>query len=321
MDGFTLVELLVVITIIGILIALLLPAVQSAREAARRLQCGNNLKQIGLAILNFEQAQRELPMGVMGWQPPGALGWREFSPQVQILPYIEQSQLLEHDVDLMHRPYDTAENLWMIAQTIVIYCCPSDNAKGRAVYNRRYARSNYVACFGSDVWAPGCDAEGYDFGSVISGACTDADLLTDGAFCIENPRIIADIRDGTSNTAVASEVLAGQKDTYDGSNWGSDFRGLWSLGDPGMAVYMHRNTPNSSAGDLIDPRECSDSPGMPCDPSCTTNRVVQHAAARSFHPGGVQVVFADGHVAFYSDTVDATVWKWLAAIADGQTVQ
>ncbi len=320
-SGFTPVGLLVGSAIIGILVALLLPAVQAAREAGRRTQCVNNLKQFGLAIHNFESAKGELPMGAMGWKPSGTQGWKSVPPQLQVLPYIELGMVLEYGYDTRERVYDTAENRWVTRQSIPVYACPSDNALGRCLAYKDslphvcFGRGNYVVCFGSDVWAPVCAAKGKTFKDVQEGRCTGPDLETNGPFQIEGPRYLRDITDGTGHTALASEVLSGQHDEY-GKR--PDYRGLWALGYGGMGSYMHLNTPNTSVGDGMD-RICVPGPRMPCD-NTIEDAVLEHAAARSNHPNGVNVLFGDQHITFYSDEVDLLLWQSLATVAGGEII-
>ncbi len=321
-SGFTLVELLVVIAIIGILVALLLPAIQAAREAGRRTQCMNNLKQFGLAIHNFESAKGELPMGAMGWKPSGTKAWKSVPPQLQVLPYIELGTVLEQDYDIRERLYDTAANRWVLRQSIPVYACPSDNALGRCLVfdfhlpHVCFGRGNYAVCFGSDVWAPVCAAKGKNFRDVQHRSCTGPDLETNGPFQIEGPRYLREFTDGTGYTALASEVLSGQHDEY-GKR--PDYRGLWALGYGGMGSYMHLNTPNTSVGDRMNFWECVPGPRMPCD-NTIQNRVLEHAAARSNHPDGVNVLFGDQHITFYSSEVDLLLWQSLATVAGGEII-
>lgn len=170
---------------------------------------------------------------------------------------------------------------------------------------------------GSDTMAP--DTNGT--ASILSSADrTGINLNTDGAFRIGQPRGLAEIRDGTSNTVLLSEVLAGQDDLRGSDNtW--DVRGMWAWHSMGSSLYTHRNTPNSSVGDALYAlnTNCIASSAMPCDNTQGGAIDQHHAAARSRHPGGVGVAFADGHVSFVSDTIDLTTWKAISTIA-GQEV-
>ena len=120
-----------------------------------------------------------------------------------------------------------------------------------------------------------------------------------------------------SNTVMVSELLAGQDDK-ENSNGLNEFRGMWMHIWMGMGCYTHFLTPNSSAGDGIASHRCMDLPNMPCNPQAKSGGG-EYAAARSHHPGGVLVVFADGHVLFYGDTVDYSVWQAIATF-DGSEV-
>ena len=316
-SGFTLVELLVVITIIGILIALLLPAVQAAREAARRMQCTNNLKQLGLAILNFESSYGELPIGWIG-EPDVNGSPKEYMPLVQILPFIEQSTL----DDMFEYDYRFLNNVNRVPtrQQIPAYQCPSDNSAGRewhhVPYDHYFSRSNYAVCFGSDTMVRD------SLGTIMCVAQRDpgADLDNDGAFRPNKARKIADFIDGTSNTVLASELCAGRADEAVGGT-PYDCRGMWPWPNMGASTYTHRTTPNTSTADNMYPGECVDDPehNLPCG-SSGHSQDLHYAAARSRHPGGVNALFGDGHVSFFSDTIDAAIWRWLAAMDDGNSI-
>ena len=315
--GFTLVELLVVIAIIGILIALLLPAVQAAREAARRTQCTNNLKQIGLAILNFENQYRALPAGATHKDHGRAA---EFSMFLLIQPFLEQGNVHDrYNFYVNSRIYSNQE---VTRAQIPGYLCPSDDAKGRAwvisFNGDRTARSNYVACFGTAMQLPNPD----DFSRLWTTIDLDGeDADTDGYFRIQGKRTgrrLAEITDGTSHTIMATALLAGRVDVEDGSptiSWSPiDLRGLWVMTWMGMSMYSHFLTPNSSAGDAIE--HCLPDIDMPCNLQARADQLMTgDAAARSQHPSGVVAVSGDGHVRFYSDIINLSVWRVLATYA------
>lgn len=317
--GFTLVELLVVIAIIGILIALLLPAVQAAREASRRSQCMSNQKQVVLAMHNFESAKKHFPAGYI-FHPrlpadgitlgPGPPGTTAFS---RLLEYIEQGNV-EHLYDHNYRNNSTVNKL-AVEQQIPVYQCPSDGSQGRWAYrsdkDKRWGRSNYVVCMGSDTMMLG----GGNWPSEYTHLSE-----TDGAFRIDGVRKVANFTDGTSKTAMVSELLSGIHDLLKSGGW--DMRGVWAYHPMGSASYTHLHTPNSSAPDKLYMGTFVHSPeaGLPAD-NGFNNFKTHHAAARSRHPGGVQVGFGDGHVSFYSDAVDWELWQALSTLANGETIQ
>lgn len=324
--GFTLVELLVVIAIIGILIALLLPAVQAAREAARRIQCSNHLKQIGLAMHNYESHNTALPIGLLVSPfvpnpPPG--GVPGHTALAVLLPFLEQANvtaIYHTEVRNVH-----PDNRPATGYQLAVYRCPSDSSSGRiavtAIFDTEFSRSNYVVCFGSNTMLHDCNG----MNLMASPIRTGIDLETDGAFRLDGSRRWADFRDGTSQTVLASEVLAGQDDYKDksGADMAWDARGLWAFHMMGASSYTHRNLPNTAVGDCLmagGTLNCVDGPEMPCDNSCGTKWDTFHAAARSRHPGGVNTVFADGHVAFIHETIRLDTWQCLGAINDRQVL-
>lgn len=205
MHGFTLVELLVVIAIIGVLVALLLPAVQAAREAARRTQCKNNLRQIGLAMANFASEQEELPVGCVGCKLTSCNG---LPPQrlltswcVDLLPFLERHALADaYDSDLP--AYQTPENL-AAAQILPELLCPSE--------------PNEILRENSNAWNPWRDCGYTDYGGVygVEGAGREADMCDAqtllpgslGVMLYDQPTSLSAITDGTSHTVAVAEIL------------------------------------------------------------------------------------------------------------------
>ena len=321
--GFTLVELLVVVAIIGILVALLLPAVQAAREAARRIQCANNLKQLGIALANFETTKGEYPIGNWGWEGNHWLGHTGFQ---QLFPFIEQSAMHEEvDYDLFF-----GGGAWgqTADKQVPVYQCPSDNTAGRAMFffwhDARYgtdvyfSRSNYAMCFGSKTLSPDL---AHSFQNQVCRTPGRCNHNTDGAFREGEGRKVRDFTDGTSNTVMISELIAGRCDEFSKCHE-IDLRGLWAEPFMGPSAYTHRLTPNSSAPDDFGwcPDGYGDHPFMPC--IRPTGPHVGHwfVAARSFHTGGVNVVYADGHVSFHSDSIDLFLWQALSTFNSGDPV-
>jgi len=305
LHGFTLVELLVVIAIIGVLVALLLPAVQAARESARRAQCENNLKQVGLAMQNYYSAKGTFPPGCLanGFAPNPKFG-NTLGPShtafILLLPYLEGTtveDIYDYDARANDPPNERA-----VGTSIHTYLCPSDDAQDRRWLF--FARSNYAVNYGS--------------GNTVG---SETEIDTDGPFREGVGRKIKQISDGTSNTALVSELLSGRED-YESSKKSGDIRGLWAQLDMGSCAYTHKYTPNSSVGDLLygGIRYCRPDIDLPCALG-SGGWSEQYASARSHHVGGVNVVFADGHVAFVVDTIDATTWRFLGSMNDGKEIQ
>jgi len=325
LKGFTLVEVMTVVAIIAMLVAMLLPAVQSARESARRVQCGNNLKQLGLAMLLFEQQHSTLPAGFVD-VPPGWTGaWHGHTAFAQILPFHEQINV--------HRAYrfDNRNlhpgNAEATAMQISAYQCPSDDSRGRqarhSVNHIGWSRSNYVFSMGSNTMCR--NSLGQSVAHTHPGARAGWDISTDGAFQIATGRRLASFRDGTSTTTMASEVISGKIDLWgaNANHW--DTRGLWAWHSVGSAGYTHRNPPNSNIGDAMwsNPNhdiQCFAGPGMPCDNTHGVAMDQHHAAARSRHPSGAMVVYCDGHIAFHSDAVDVATWRALSTVSGRETI-
>ena len=326
-NGFTLIELLVVIAIVGILLAVLLPAVQAAREAARRMQCSNNLKQLGLAMHNYEQQFRQLPYGSIMWptvaanEPDnGGKSMPGHTAFAQILDFLEEAnvqQKYNFKVRNLH-----PSNLEILATQIGVYQCPSDSASGRAVYaDGGLSRSNYVVCFGSNTTCN--NSNNTSLSSIPSlSAYKLLDLNTDGAFRMDGARRWKHFQDGLSHTVLFSELITG-KEQFHADTGIHDLRGVWAHPTIGSSHYTHLKTPNSVDGDRLlqgSTRCIPVLPEQPCDFSHPNKWDEHYAVARSRHAGGVQVAFADGHVEFKSDDVDPGLWKAMATLAGDEII-
>jgi prepilin-type N-terminal cleavage/methylation domain-containing protein/prepilin-type processing-associated H-X9-DG protein len=349
--GFTLVELLVVIAIIGVLVALLLPAVQAAREAARRSQCLNNLKQLSLAMLNFESAQGGLPhmakwwcnenpvnndpdcpegyenpaMGLGGWYDDH--GW-----YIPLMPYIEQTGLKNlgnAKVGLSHPDNGAVRRAF-----VATHACPSDIGLQRNEWERpewARVRSNYVVNAGNtvygqhDVYCPGPDC------IVFGGA----------PFVPKENNKVKNITDGLANTLMMSEVIV----LPETQGWGGPYSDAQTA--LGGQVFTGLHAPNAQGVENADgltrqnewwgpqpevqsawraaalPVTASGAPAPPVAPGRipaqytqdSNGHKQQHIAARSRHNGGVNVSRCDGSVDFVSDNIDLHVWRSLCTAA------
>jgi prepilin-type N-terminal cleavage/methylation domain-containing protein/prepilin-type processing-associated H-X9-DG protein len=320
--GFTLVELLVVIAIIAILVVMLLPAIQSAREAARRIQCTNNLRQIGLAMQNYENGHARFPMGYVDCETLdpvwNGLRWLGTSAFAQILPYLEETAVAEM-YDYESRS-NSQVNSVVVGSQITTYQCPSDDAEGRRLthnhgpWTSNYARSNYGLSFGTQTML--FNNHGWHLVSCPYPSNLDSDSLdNDGAFRVREGRRMRDFADGTSHTVLVGELIAGKLDDDGGEG---DIRGAWAYHIMGSSSYTHLHTPNSPVPDILLCCDRCDPATIPCNPSAGNQWDETFATSRSQHPGGVQTVFGDGHVAFYRNDIDLPVWQALATIAGGE---
>jgi prepilin-type processing-associated H-X9-DG protein len=305
------VELLVVITIIGILIALLLPAIQSAREAARRSQCANNLKQLGTALQNHESNHRSFPAGVIsrgGLFTPSRMTWA-----VQLFPFVEQKRVFNqfkfNAAPFMNAvwgaPVNCSGKAAPTAQPLSVMVCPSDMLGGATHYltytKGTYARGNYAACFGN-----------LDIGHTYNK--TSPHLPA--AFGYNQGVRIKDIRDGSSNTLAFTEMLSGV-------NSQAEARGVYWYDQASSAVVFTKNGPNSTVPDILYFCWCTSetnlpSSNLPCVPGQTSGST-DTAASRSRHPGGVNTGFCDGSTQFINNDIDLPVWQALGSIAGRET--
>lgn len=329
--AFTLVELLVVIAIIGILIALLLPAVQSAREAARRLQCSNNLKQLALACHTFENTHEYLPYG-RKYDIWDSYTWTQL-----VLPQIEQQAVYDLYYTLPQRPFATTYpgpngpigNDARLKQAreskIATYYCPSDNSPApNEIDSQQYGfyRGNYTGCAGSgDMYGEAVDTTSGPWGPGAFGVRHDQSY-DDGQASVSTA--MAMIKDGSSNTLLLSETIVPTVEP----GWGGPM-GETIYGNMGGALFSAAQTPNASAADEVY-GPCPDalgdtSYGAPCVTIANhawwgPAAAGAHAAARSRHPGGVSAAMADGSVHFYADSIDLETWRGMGTRSGGEVV-
>jgi type II secretory pathway pseudopilin PulG len=327
---------LVVIAIIGILVALLLPAVQSAREAARRMQCMNNLKQLGLGLHNYHDAHMIFPPASIwpnNMNPPTQKPMpSNIGPNwvVMILPFCEQ-QNLYNSFDF-RQPMTNALNAPGRATPVSFMICPSD-PNGRKPFNG--SKNSQTAPLG-DNWARGCYAANASLG-FQRGTLTDQgwdNLKYRGVMGANNSIGIGEIKDGTTNTILVGEIRAGIVDF--------DARGVWAMsGACPSSLWAHGrigddNGPNALSADADDVLACTaikslfggapqlQQQGMPCSSGDWPNF---QQTARSTHSGMVIVCLGDGSVRTISDYIDIvgtqtklSVWERLNASSDNEVL-
>ena len=308
--GFTLIELLVVIAIIAVLIGLLLPAVQAAREAARRAQCVNNLKQIGLAMHNYESAN--------GSFSPGRKGCCWGTWVVFILPYLEAGNTYNawNFVEGPTADFGFANNIFrysgvgnrtVTANRIGAYTCPSDTPDvGTTVLSHNYAVNMGTTSNSQVANLNGVLFAGAPFSDMVKGNSTGTN---GGAYGFR------DMPDGTSNTLMAAEVLIGQDR---GSSL--DLRGYTHWGDAsGFETYL---APNSREPDRIYTIGYCQYPHMmnpPCAESIATT-APNLMAARSRHSGGLNAAMCDGSVRFVKNSISLPIWRAISTTQGGEVV-
>lgn len=316
--GFTLIELLVVIAIIAVLIALLLPAVQQAREAARRTQCRNNMKQIGLALHNYHDVQLVFPpayliqpltnpvMGTPNTDGDNGPGWTML---LLMLPQIEQSNL--YNSFNINLPAWHASNAQPAKSVIPTYRCPSDPSAGN-VYNvvdgcgsgantlATFSLTNYVANAGQvEVW---------------SNPAIDLSSAANGPFYRNSKISMRDVTDGLTNT-----VFMGEQTTYHtvGATWVGIVPNSQTCPTP---LFSSKATPDDAAPQI----NVHSGPGGPFEPTPVIHGPNSDLglvdSMYSMHSGGCNVLLGDGSVRFASKSIDLTLWSRLATRAGGEVV-
>ncbi|MDR1384741.1 MAG: DUF1559 domain-containing protein [Planctomycetaceae bacterium] len=325
--GFTLVELLVVIAIIGVLIALLLPAVQAAREAARRMQCSNNLKQLGLATHNYLDAAKTLPYYCSPASPsntpiPAPTSTNHNAYQVwggpswvaRILLYSEQNALIERSISDNARfwqsePWTSAGLAYRTAE-VNFLVCPTHGG-GMLITSVATAKRR-SGCYAANLGAT--DYDQYEM--TIPGSSPAQTIKCTAPWKCQQARRLSSIADGTSNTLLFAEVTPPQMEEYTKDCTVGDICG--GLG-AGFTAWL---SPNNKGGDVLwqaanrFPSDLIGTPGKRGGSATEGDPVNQIIAARSYHTGGINVGLADGSVQFVSDTINIDHWR-AAATADG----
>ncbi|WZO98591.1 DUF1559 domain-containing protein [Isosphaeraceae bacterium EP7] len=318
--GFTLIELLVVISIIAVLIALLLPAVQSAREAARRMQCTNNLKQIGLAMHNYHSSQDAFPIGRtgLGFSYPNCPNANRRTWAFSILPYLEQANVFQ-TINFTLNFYEW-ENATVMRVRIGAFNCPSDPGAtitlSASTPQTIRSNGNYMVNWGNTNWYQDM---------VVSGVATnpfstpEQPLLVQyqaAPFTANKANGISSMVDGTSNTVMMSEVICCQP--KGDLNSDTDHRGdIWN-DDQNCSAFNTFTAPNSLIPDYV-PGYCVGKDLKPSNPHCL-NKDPGYTAARSYHPGGVSTLLCDGSVRFIKSTISLQTWRAIGSMSGGETV-
>jgi prepilin-type N-terminal cleavage/methylation domain-containing protein len=298
--AFTLIELLVVIAVIGVLIALLLPAVQAAREASRRAHCTNNLKQLALAAANYSDVHGVFPLGSFKQPPPTdpCGGSHEGGIYIAVLPFLEQRDLFNAFNANVH--YETAPNSTVMGAGLSVLWCPSDPAVARPDSQHFGWPIHFTSYMGNTgTWnsppvnrAPGCALQSFD--ALQSQA--------NGIFFYYSAVSVSSITDGTSNTFLFGEHAYGKNIPRELPDWCWWFSG--NYGDT-MFTTMFPLNPLGKIPDIAN------------ETLYGTDIPLSMQAASSFHPGGALFALCDGSVRFIKDTVDSSPFDGTTGLPKG----
>ena len=343
--GFTLIEILVVISIIAILIALLLPAVQAAREAARRLQCTNNLKNIGIALHAYHQTVGSFPLATaVAYSSVGIrTDWGTWSGQAMMLPYLEQGSLYNAINFSWSCWYGTGQqiNSTVFNTSIRTFLCPSDGLAGNGSINSDLVGlgffgesnlNNYLGSLGTTTNPNNSSSTGvfahstaYGIQSITDGASNtiafseslvsstgQGQKWRDGvATAISSPLGVGLLDANSNRPAIIADLQTCSQIFALGGSAINDKGYRWGAGSPGSAYFNTIVPPNSTSY-----------PWSGCRFNCSSCGLEygQYENASSMHPNGVNVLMADGSVRFTKDTLDMSVWWSLGTKAGGEVV-
>ena len=334
--GFTLIELLVVIAIIGVLVALLLPAVQAAREAARRIQCSNNLKQVGLALHNYHGIANVFPLGaIVSRDSSGNPIFQGWSALARLQPFLE-GQVVFHAINF-NFGNETPENATITGTAISAFLCPSDPQGGNHLFDEGLQRRNTNYAVNRGDW--------YIWGGLVSRVAPNSPFRTNVSVSM------SEIRDGLSQTMLAAEVKArlpflqnceglsfspvsGQPQPAPSANPSSIAQYSTCSGGKLRPTYGHagwedanvpesgfttswtpnKKTPGNFGGlalDDVDIMTVREEEGGPSFAAVT---------ARSAHPGGLNVLLGDGSVRFLKDSINGSTYRALGSVSGNEVI-